>query len=165
MIPGTAAFVPLGGVQPAHRVPSALTAVEGVTAPPEPPSSWAACALAGLGLGAAAATVGVRGRQRNQRATRPTCNAMGDKAESRQVDVTREARGGAFDPSAQIGACAPLGFWDPAGFCKDGKEETFLDLRGKELKHGRVAMMCIICFLGQHFCRFPGFENVTDGVG
>jgi len=83
--------------------------------------------------------------------------------------VARSARGGgtgaAFDPAAQIGATAPLGFWDPLGFTSRGGEENFLKLRGAELKHGRVAMMAIIGFLGQPSWRFPGFEGVPDGVG
>ena len=41
-----------------------------------------------------------------------------------------------FSPEAQIGAMEPLGFFDPAGFCKD--EASFKDLRAKELKHGRL---------------------------
>jgi len=79
--------------------------------------------------------------------------------------AVRRARGGAFDASAQVGATAPLGYWDPAGFCSDGKEETFDSLRGKELKHARVAMMAIVGFLGTGAgWRFPGFESVPDGV-
>jgi len=38
-------------------------------------------------------------------------------------------------------------------------------MRGFELKHGRVAMMAIVGFLGQHFWRFPGCFDVPDGVG
>ena len=41
-----------------------------------------------------------------------------------------------FSPEAQIGVTEPLGFFDPAGFCKD--EASFKDLRAKELKHGRI---------------------------
>jgi len=82
--------------------------------------------------------------------------------------VARPARGGAdaaFDPAAQIGATEPLGFWDPAGFTSRGGKEEFLKLRGAELKHGRVAMMATVGLLGQPAWRFPGFEQVPDGVG
>ena len=63
----------------------------------------------------------------------------------------------AFDPSAQIGAMAPLGFFDPAGqelqlaveslcsfcfhlagFSKKGDEDGFRTLRAAEIKHGRA---------------------------
>merc|ERR1719401_675534 len=94
--------------------------------------------------------------------------ASEDDARDLSSKVARSARGGAggaFDPAAQIGATAPLGFWDPAGFTSKGGEENFLKLRGAELKHGRVAMMAIIGFLGQPSWRFPGYEGVPDGVG
>ena len=44
-----------------------------------------------------------------------------------------------FSKESQIGAMEPLGFFDPAGFCTD--EAAFKDLRAKEIKHGRLAMM------------------------
>lgn len=43
-----------------------------------------------------------------------------------------------FDPSTQIGAMAPLGFFDPAGFAKKGDEDGFRTLRAAEIKHGRA---------------------------
>merc|ERR1712210_178773 len=43
-----------------------------------------------------------------------------------------------FDPSKQLGAMAPLGYFDPAGFSKVGDKEGFRNLRIAELKHGRV---------------------------
>lgn len=52
-----------------------------------------------------------------------------------------------FDPAVQLGAMEPLGFWDPAGFSKVGDEAGFYDLRVKEIKHGRVAMLASIGFL------------------
>jgi hypothetical protein len=83
----------------------------------------------------------------------------------RRGQVARKEKGGAFDASVQVGATEPLGFWDPAGFCNDGKEETFDDLRGKELKHGRVAMIALMGFLGQGAgWRYPGFEGAPDGL-
>merc|ERR1719468_1396951 len=42
-----------------------------------------------------------------------------------------------FDPSEQVGAMAPLGFFDPAGFAKLGDKEGFNNLRATEIKHGR----------------------------
>jgi len=70
-----------------------------------------------------------------------------------------------FDPAAQLGAVAPLGYFDPLGFAKKGDEEGFRKLRAAELKHGRVAMMASIGALGEHFFRFPGFENVKGTFG
>merc|ERR1712014_419053 len=47
-----------------------------------------------------------------------------------------------FDPTAQPGVIAPLGYFDPLGYSSVGmdKERFFRD-RDLELKHGRIAMM------------------------
>eukprot|EP00931_Biecheleriopsis_adriatica_P036830 TRINITY_DN2116_c0_g1_i6.p1 TRINITY_DN2116_c0_g1~~TRINITY_DN2116_c0_g1_i6.p1 ORF type:complete len:191 (+),score=55.83 TRINITY_DN2116_c0_g1_i6:63-575(+) len=67
-----------------------------------------------------------------------------------------------FSKETQIGAQAPLGFFDPAGFCTD--EATFKDLRAKELKHGRLAMMGALGMLTQSLVQVPGMEGVPKGV-
>ncbi|KAL9138975.1 Light-harvesting complex [Amphidinium carterae] len=69
-----------------------------------------------------------------------------------------------FDPSKQLGAMAPLGFWDPAGFVKVGDEAGFRNLRAAEIKHGRVAMMAAVGAVVQHYVQFPGFESVPKGL-
>jgi len=68
-----------------------------------------------------------------------------------------------FDPAKQIGAMAPLGFFDPAGFSKVGDEEGFRNLRSAEIKHGRVAMMAALGGVAQHYIKFPGFDGVPAG--
>uniref|UniRef100_A0A7S0BXI9 Uncharacterized protein n=1 Tax=Proboscia inermis TaxID=420281 RepID=A0A7S0BXI9_9STRA len=50
----------------------------------------------------------------------------------------------------ELGAQAPLGFWDPLGFMNGADQERFDRLRFVELKHARVAMLA---FLGQVTCR------------
>jgi len=70
----------------------------------------------------------------------------------------------AFDPVAQKGALAPLGFFDPLGFTKPGDEAGFRSLREAELKHGRVAMVASMGLLAQHFVKLPGFEQVPTGL-
>mmetsp|Transcript_114177 Transcript_114177/g.368877 ORF Transcript_114177/g.368877 Transcript_114177/m.368877 type:complete len:461 (-) Transcript_114177:247-1629(-) len=69
-----------------------------------------------------------------------------------------------FAPAEQVGAMAPLGFFDPLGFTKVGDEEGFRNLRTAELKHGRVAMMAALGGVAQHYIKFPGFESVPSGV-
>jgi len=70
-----------------------------------------------------------------------------------------------FDPSTEIGAMPPLGFFDPAGFCKKGDLAGFRNLRAAEIKHGRVAMMAALGAVVQHYVKFPGFEKVPSGLG
>lgn len=60
-----------------------------------------------------------------------------------------------FDPAVQLGAMEPFGFWDPAGFSKVGDEAGFYDLRVKEIKHGRAAMLTTIGFLFSGVGVFP----------
>jgi hypothetical protein len=44
----------------------------------------------------------------------------------------------------EIGAQAPLGFFDPLGLVADGEESKFNRLRFVELKHGRISMLAIV---------------------
>jgi hypothetical protein len=67
-----------------------------------------------------------------------------------------------FSKETQIGSQEPLGFFDPAGFCTD--ETTFKDLRAKEIKHGRLAMMGALGMLTQSLVQLPGMEGVPKGV-
>jgi len=71
----------------------------------------------------------------------------------------------AFDPAKEVGAIAPMGFFDPLGFTKVGDEAGFRKLRTAEIKHGRVAMMASIGAVVQHFIRFPGFEKAHGTFG
>ena len=43
----------------------------------------------------------------------------------------------------ELGAQAPLGFFDPLGACADGDKENFDRLRWVELKHGRISMLAV----------------------
>jgi len=70
----------------------------------------------------------------------------------------------AFDPSTQLGAMEPLGFFDPAGFTSKGDEAGFRNLRAAEIKHGRVAMMAAVGAVVQHYVQFPGFTDVPTGL-
>ncbi|CAE8741390.1 unnamed protein product [Polarella glacialis] len=71
----------------------------------------------------------------------------------------------AFDPAKQVGAGAPLGFFDPLGFSKKGDKAGFNNLQASEIKHGRVAMMAALGAVVQHYVKFPGFESVPTGLG
>jgi len=70
-----------------------------------------------------------------------------------------------FNPAKQVGVTAPLGYFDPLGFCKIGDYEGFHNLRSAELKHGRVAMMAAAGTVFAHYVKFPGFDKVPAGLG
>ncbi|CAE8614037.1 unnamed protein product [Polarella glacialis] len=71
-----------------------------------------------------------------------------------------------YDPTVQPGAMAPLGFFDPLGFCPPGDEANFRKLRASELKHGRVGMMASVGLVAQHFFRIPlfGLKEAPSGM-
>jgi hypothetical protein len=80
-----------------------------------------------------------------------------DGAGKRAAGVVRN-----FNKEAELGAQAPLDFFDPLNFCTD--EATFKDLRAKELKHGRLAMMGALGMLTQSVVQVPGMEGVPKDV-
>lgn len=72
----------------------------------------------------------------------------------------------------EIGATAPLGFFDPLGLVSDGNQDKFNRLRYVELKHGRISMLAVVGYLVQESgTRLPGtidysgleFANVPNG--
>nr|AAG13007.1 light harvesting protein lhcf6 [Saccharina latissima]ABB54384.1 chloroplast light harvesting protein lhcf6 [Saccharina japonica] len=74
---------------------------------------------------------------------------------------------------SEIGAQAPLGFWDPLGLLADADQERFERLRYVEVKHGRIAMLAIAGHLTQQNTRLPGmlsnsanlsFADMPNGV-
>jgi hypothetical protein len=70
------------------------------------------------------------------------------------------------DLSNELGAQAPLGFFDPLGVFpnKQGDKEQFEELRYIELKHGRVAMLAVTGYLVTYAgVRFPGAEDIPAG--
>jgi Chlorophyll A-B binding protein len=47
----------------------------------------------------------------------------------------------------ELGAQAPLGFFDPLGLVADGDQEKFDRLRYVEIKHGRICMLAVAGYL------------------
>ena len=79
------------------------------------------------------------------------------------VQQTSVATQMAFE--SEIGAQAPLGFYDPLGLLKNADQERFDRLRYVELKHGRV---CQLAFLG-HLAttvglRLPGYLSPSENL-
>ena len=60
--------------------------------------------------------------------------------------VSRVSRSSALTMGfeSEIGAQAPLGFWDPLGMLRDADQERFDRLRYVETKHGRIAQLAIL---------------------
>ncbi|GKY98688.1 fucoxanthin chlorophyll a c protein [Mayamaea pseudoterrestris] len=57
----------------------------------------------------------------------------------------------------ELGAQAPLGFFDPLGLVADGDQAKFDRLRYVELKHGRISMLAVVGYLvSEAGIRLPG---------
>jgi hypothetical protein len=58
---------------------------------------------------------------------------------------------------SELGAQAPLGFFDPLGMVSDGDQAKFDRLRGVEIKHGRICQLGVVGYLVTYAgIRLPG---------
>ena len=55
----------------------------------------------------------------------------------------------------ELGAQAPIGFWDPLQMTKGASQERFDRLRYVELKHGRIASKFILSMGTRRFYEYP----------
>jgi Chlorophyll A-B binding protein len=74
----------------------------------------------------------------------------------------------------ELGAQAPLGFFDPLGLVADGDQDKFDRLRYVEIKHGRICMLAVVGYLvTEAGIRLPGaidysgktFADIPGGFG
>ena len=69
-----------------------------------------------------------------------------------------------YRPELELGAQAPLGFFDPFELVSIADQEEFDRLRWIELKHGRVSMLAVVGYLATDYgLRFPGAEDIPSG--
>jgi len=80
-----------------------------------------------------------------------------------------------FDPSSELGAQAPAGYWDPIGIADGISEEQFNRYREVEQKHGRIAMIAVLGYCVPHYVGTFGdiplstsekvsFADIPEGV-
>ncbi|CAK0879636.1 unnamed protein product [Prorocentrum cordatum] len=75
---------------------------------------------------------------------------------------------------SELGVQAPVGFWDPVGFTKDGDAAAFKRRRETEIKHGRISMLATMGYITPELVgKFPGeispslgvkFEDIPNGL-
>lgn len=66
--------------------------------------------------------------------------------------------------ASELGAQAPLGFWDPLKLSDDWDQAEFDRFRSLEIRHGRVAMLAVVGYLTTEAgIRIPGMEEVGSG--
>merc|ERR1719487_1008930 len=65
----------------------------------------------------------------------------------------------------ELGVQAPVGFWDPVGFAKDGNAENFKRRRETEIKHGRISMLATMGYITPELTgKFPGYLSPSTGL-
>jgi len=69
---------------------------------------------------------------------------------------------GAFED--ELGVQAPVGFWDPVGYCADGNMENFKRRRSTEIKHGRVSMYACLGYIVPEYVKWPGVLSPSAGL-
>merc|ERR1719433_338424 len=66
---------------------------------------------------------------------------------------------------SEFGVQAPVGFFDPVGFTKDGDEAAFKRRREVEIKHGRVSMLATMGYITPEITgKFPGFLSPINNL-
>merc|ERR1711963_1006873 len=66
---------------------------------------------------------------------------------------------------SELGVQAPVGFWDPVGFTKDGDEFSFKRRRSVEIKHGRICMLATMGYITPEITgKFPGFLSPSENL-
>ena len=66
--------------------------------------------------------------------------------------------------AGELGAQAPLGFFDPLNVVEGFDQAQFDRLREVEIKHGRISMLAVAGYLTTAAgIRFPGAEDIPDG--
>jgi hypothetical protein len=65
---------------------------------------------------------------------------------------------------SELGVQAPVGFWDPAGYSKDGDADAFRRRRMTEVKHGRVSMIACIGYIVPEYFKWPGYCSPSVGL-
>eukprot|EP00418_Pyrodinium_bahamense_P084819 CAMPEP_0179058798 /NCGR_PEP_ID=MMETSP0796-20121207/25031_1 /TAXON_ID=73915 /ORGANISM="Pyrodinium bahamense, Strain pbaha01" /LENGTH=225 /DNA_ID=CAMNT_0020755551 /DNA_START=53 /DNA_END=727 /DNA_ORIENTATION=+ len=77
-------------------------------------------------------------------------------------------RAAAPDFSKELGACPPLGFWDPLGLSEFDDPAVavaqFKRRRVIEIQHGRVSMLACIGYIVPEYFKWPGFISPTAGL-
>jgi Chlorophyll A-B binding protein len=72
---------------------------------------------------------------------------------------------------SEVGVITPTGFFDPFRLSAGKDQATFDQYRACEVKHGRVAQLCVVGYVVPEFYRFPGeiapglkFADIPNGI-
>jgi len=129
----------------------------------KPPTMWGGAALNGGAVAVLAMVALVAHRSR--------ASASHTAGVARAPNVALHAvgtMGQAPDFSKELGACPPLGFWDPLELSKFDDPGVavaqFKRRRVIELQHGRVSMLACIGYMVPEFIKWPGYISPSSGL-
>merc|ERR1719401_1791060 len=95
-----------------------------------------------------------------------TGSAWGDWAAYTDSPLRATAASKAPDFSKELGACPPLGFWDPLGLSQYADPNIavsqFRRRRVVEIQHGRVSMLACLGYIVPEFFKWPGYLSPSE---
>jgi light-harvesting complex I chlorophyll a/b binding protein 1 len=77
--------------------------------------------------------------------------------------IPKGLAGSSFSAKSMVGSSAPFGFFDPAGYTIDIKEEQYKLYQEAEIKHGRVAMLAFLGLVAGELFPHPFFNGEITG--
>lgn len=144
LIAGAAAFAPAS----LDRVSSSLSATRAVSTKP-PPAAVKKAAPVAVKKAAPVKSVAVAAKKAAPIKS-VAVKAVAKKGKAIPVKQAAPAKGRSLDnpnPTGLIGALAPIGFFDPAGFAAKASPEELTRYREVEIMHGRFAQLAVLGFL------------------
>ena len=138
LVAGAAAFAPAS----LDRMSSSLSATRAVSTKPPPAAVKKATPVKSVAMKAAPIkSVAVKAVAKA---------VVPKKGKAIPVKQAAPAKGRSLDnpnPTGLVGALAPIGFFDPAGFAAKASPEELTRYREVEIMHGRFAQLAVLGFL------------------
>ena len=146
LVAGAAAFAPAS----LDRVSSSLSATRAVSTKP-PPAAVKKAAPVAVKKATPVKSVAKKAAPIKSVAVKAVAKAVvPKKGKAIPVKQAAPAKGRSLDnpnPTGLIGALAPIGFFDPAGFAAKASPDELTRYREVEIMHGRFAQLAVLGFL------------------
>ena len=146
LVAGAAAFAPAS----LDRVSSSLSATRAVSTKP-PPAAVKKAAPVAVKKATPVKSVAMKAAPIKSVAVKAVAKAVvPKKAKAIPLKQAAPAKGRSLDnpnPTGLVGALAPIGFFDPAGFAAKASPEELTRYREVEIMHGRFAQLAVLGFL------------------
>ena len=146
LVAGAAAFAPAS----LDRMSSSLSATRAVSTKP-PPAAVKKAAPVAVKKATPVKSVAMKAAPIKSVAVKAVAKAVvPKKGKAIPLKQAAPAKGRSLDnpnPTGLVGALAPIGFFDPAGFAAKASPEELTRYREVEIMHGRFAQLAVLGFL------------------